>query len=201
MNQPDDAWSAEELKREIKIRVDQADRGEFVEFTAEAIIRTERETLARQKSSTQLRGGPVAEPESSMRGLLLERGFSFDRPDVRCAWEAFKVFATIPMAGLPPYCVGYECEHVSDRDDVLWLSFARRSHPELAGYDQGLGYAADFGCGFSCVVPQHLWGTHESRWWWPECEFFSKWASHVENMHAFKACMDLKNWRWEGFSL
>lgn len=136
-----------------------------------------------------------------MRDLLVERGFSFDRPDVRCAWEAFKVSATMPIPGLPPYCVGYECEHVSDRDDVLWLSFTRRSDSELAGYDPQLGYASDFGCGFSSVVPQHLGGAHESRWWWPQCESFSEWVSSVESMRAFNACIDLKHWRWEGFSL
>jgi hypothetical protein len=45
MNQPDHAWDIEELKREIEIGVEQADRGEFVEFTAQDIIREGREIL------------------------------------------------------------------------------------------------------------------------------------------------------------
>jgi hypothetical protein len=39
MDQTDHAWDIKELNRWIEIGVAQADRGEFVEFTAENIIR------------------------------------------------------------------------------------------------------------------------------------------------------------------
>lgn len=64
MNQPDDAWGTEELKREIKIGIDQADRGEFVEFTAEDVIREGRETPARKQNLEGQKAGGCQDPKS-----------------------------------------------------------------------------------------------------------------------------------------
>ena len=41
----------EELKREIEVGVEQADRGEFVEFSAEDVIREGRELLNRKQKA------------------------------------------------------------------------------------------------------------------------------------------------------
>jgi antitoxin ParD1/3/4 len=46
---PEDAQKLEELRREIQIGIDQADRGEFVEFTAEDIIREGEAELRRRR--------------------------------------------------------------------------------------------------------------------------------------------------------
>ena len=53
MDDPDQAQDSEELKREIQIGSEQADRGEFVEFTAEDIIREGREILGRRQNSNE----------------------------------------------------------------------------------------------------------------------------------------------------
>ena len=41
----------EELRREVEIGIEQADRGEFVEFTAEDIMREGREMLPRKQKA------------------------------------------------------------------------------------------------------------------------------------------------------
>jgi hypothetical protein len=128
-------------------------------------------------------------PDLLMRDLLLQRKFSFDKPDVRTAWQAFKIFANLPIPGLPPYSVGYQCFHDEGRDDVLWLYFARRTLD-----------VRDTGCEFSCQVPTILRGTNESDWWWPECETFGEWIERVEQKYGFGTCMNLTNWQWEGFA-
>jgi antitoxin ParD1/3/4 len=46
---PEDARKLEELRRELQIGIDQADRGEFVEFTAEDIIREGEAELRRRR--------------------------------------------------------------------------------------------------------------------------------------------------------
>jgi hypothetical protein len=134
----------------------------------------------------------MPETERVMRDLLLGGGFAFDDPDPRRGWEAFKVFVRTSLPGLETYTVGYECLHVDDRDDVLWLSFVRRFHPDTG--------VPDCGCVFSRAVPVKLWAVNDFNWWWPEHGTLAEWFSEVERMRTFGVCTGMAGWRWEGFA-
>ncbi len=128
-----------------------------------------------------------------IRRYLQRTGFDFDRPDPRLAWAAFQRFAMRPLPGLVTVTVGYTSEHFSDQDDKLWLGFMRRlEEPSGSGWSCG--------CLFSVTVPQDLKGVNESYWWWAEHGTLEEWKATVEGMRAFRKCLSLGGWCWEGFS-
>jgi hypothetical protein len=128
-----------------------------------------------------------------MAECLSEEGFDYARPDVNVAWRAFKRFLDRPLDE-GTYTVGFELEHVWDRDTTLFLEFVR----ELGEED---GTRGRVGCGFSCEVPAKLWGVHASHWWWAEHGTLSEWLAQVETDEAFIAATRVRSWRWEGFGL
>jgi hypothetical protein len=130
--------------------------------------------------------------DQRLRDLLTQSGFSFDRPDPQPAWAAFKRFAATPLPGLEPFAASYECFHVDDRDDVLWLSFMRRFDPVVSPFACG--------CLFSRPVPPELLSVNASDWWWPEHGTLPEWFSQVEQHRTFKLATALPGWRWEGFA-
>jgi hypothetical protein len=129
----------------------------------------------------------MSEPERVMRDLLRCGGFSFDEPDPRRASEAFKAFARTPLPDLGTLAVGYECFHVDDRDDVLWLNFAPRFDPDAG--------VRDCGCLLSRIVPAELRAVNDS-WWWSEHGTREESFRVVEQKRMFRACMDLAGWRF-----
>ena len=60
-----------------------------------------------------------------MRDSLARASFDFDRPHPLVAWEAFKSFVVQPVPGQKTVTIGFTCYHASDRDQTLWLEFAR----------------------------------------------------------------------------
>lgn len=109
----------------------------------------------------------MPEVDLVMRDVLLRNGFSFERPDVKIARDAFKRFAVLRIPGHRPFCAGYECFHAEHPRDVLWLSFERR-------FDDGF---VTTGCVFSHVVPRELWDVNDSTWHWPEHGGLDEWLS------------------------
>lgn len=128
-----------------------------------------------------------------MRVALAAVGFDYARPDPRAAWAAFRDFITRALPGLATISVGVECYNAEDRDDVLWLEFARVL--ERPG-----GSGCKCGCLLSRPVPAHLLGISQSLWWWKEHGTLAAWAVDAERLPAFSDCLALSGWRWEGFS-
>ncbi len=132
------------------------------------------------------------ELEKLMRGYLIQTGFDFNKPEPYPGWTAFKRFAAQPLPDNETVTIYFECE--AGRDGILWLSFMRN----FMGSDFGW-YC---GCLFSTsAVPDELRLRSESLWWWDEHGTFEQWTVDVEAMSSFKICMNLKNWKWEGFSI
>jgi hypothetical protein len=131
----------------------------------------------------------------AMRRLLADAGFDFGRPDPRVAWTCFKAFASVPILGVTAHTVGFECIQYDDRDDVVWLSFLR----DVGGPDE-TDVRWQVGCAFSRIAPPHLRGASAANWWWPEHGTLDAWARDVERMAAFRDCVSLDGWKWEGVS-
>src|SRR4051812_44174071 len=87
-----------------------------------------------------------------MRSELVRASFDFDRPQPQVAWDAFKSFVGRPVPGQKTITVGFTCYHASDRDQTLWLEFARQLGDEANGIGQNCG------CVFSRAVPVDLNG-------------------------------------------
>lgn len=129
--------------------------------------------------------------EEVMRCELEAAGFDPARPDPRVAWAAFRRFISRPLPGLTTVTVGVECVNYDDRDDVLWLEFARSLEaPDGAGWNCG--------CLFSRTTPAELSGVSESLWWWAEHGTLAEWAADVGRLPAISACLALDGWRFEG---
>jgi hypothetical protein len=136
-------------------------------------------------------GETLAGAELLMQQALGAAGFDSEAADLGVAWETFRKFAEMPLRPLQTATVGYECFHVDDRDDVLWVMFVRQVED-----DAEIGW--QIGCVFSRPVPAELWGIAESNWWWREHGGFAEWVAEVEGMKGFRACMAMGGWRWEG---
>lgn len=130
-----------------------------------------------------------------MREELIRAAFDFDRPQPAAGWAAFKSFVAQPIAGQKTVTIGFSCSHAADRDQTLWLEFARQLEDEVSGLGQKCG------CGFSRPVPIDLAGTEKRNWCWPEHGTLEQWFRDVEAMPEFKRCAELDGWRFEGYSL
>lgn len=130
-----------------------------------------------------------------MRSALVRASFDLDCPQPLVAWDAFKSFVVLPVPGQKTITVGFTCYHASDRDQTLWLEFARQLEDEASGIGQNCG------CGFSRVVPVDLNGIDKGNWWWAEYGTIEQWFRDVEAMPEFKRCIELDGWRFEGYSL
>jgi hypothetical protein len=131
--------------------------------------------------------------EAMMQQSLSEVGFDFARPEPTLEWAAFRAFAARPLPGIVTINVGVECNHVADRDGVLWLELAR----SLEG-PGGVGWRC--GCLLSRPVPVELVAVSEALWWWAEHGTLTEWAADAERLPAFAACLALDGWQWDGFS-
>src|SRR5262245_40519920 len=103
-----------------------------------------------------------------MRSCLLATGFDYAQPDPKVAWAAFQNFAVQPLDGTVTVNVGVEIYHAADRDDVLWLEFART-------LEDANGTTWHCGCLLSRPVPVELIGVSEEFWWWAEYGPLSEW--------------------------
>ena len=130
-----------------------------------------------------------------MRQELLRASFDFDRPAPAVGWKAFKSFVLKPVPGQKTIAIGFSCHHAVDRDQTLWLEFARQLEDEATGIGQNCG------CGFSRTVPADLNGVNKGNWWWAEHGTSDQWFLEVEPMPEFKRCAALEDWRFEGYSL
>ena len=130
-----------------------------------------------------------------MRDSLARASFDFDRPHPLVAWEAFKSFVVQPVPGQKTVTIGFTCYHASDRDQTLWLEFARQLVDEASGIGQNCG------CGFSRPVPADLNVIDKGNWWWAEHGTIAQWFRDVEAMPEFRRCVELDGWRFEGYSL
>ena len=130
-----------------------------------------------------------------MRQELVRASFAFDRPRPAAGWAAFKSFVARPVPGQKRVTIGFACAHAADRDDTLWLEFARQLEDEVSGDGHKCG------CGFSRPVPTDLAGLEKGNWWWPEHGSLEQWFGDVEAMPEFKRCAELDGWRFEGYSL
>jgi hypothetical protein len=130
-----------------------------------------------------------------MRQELIRASFDFDRPQPARAWAAFKSFVMHPVAGQRTVTIGFSCSHAADRDQTLWIEFARQLEDEVSGIGQNCG------CGFSRPVPLDLAGVEKGNWWWPEHGTLEEWFLVVEAMPEFNRCAELDGWRFEGYSL
>lgn len=126
---------------------------------------------------------------------LARASFDFERPRPLVAWEAFKSFVVRPIPGQKTISIGFSCYHSSDRDQTLWLEFARQLEDEASRIGQNCG------CGFSRPVPADLNGINKSSWWWAEHGTIEQWFRDVESTPAFNLCIALDGWRWEVYSL
>ena len=129
-----------------------------------------------------------------MRDELIRVGFDFDRPDPEIAWRAFKSFVGRSIPAHKTITVGFSCEHVEDRDETLWLEFARQLQDEA-------GTGQKCGCGFSRPVTPRFIGVARGNWWWPEHGTLDGWFREVEAMPEFAGCLALPGWRFVGYSL
>ncbi|MCP4106085.1 MAG: hypothetical protein GY749_11190 [Desulfobacteraceae bacterium] len=129
--------------------------------------------------------------EKLLNNYLSELNFRFDSPNPNIAWSAFQRYISEPHPEIDAITItiGYECLHVWDRDNILWLSFMRR----LEGF-------YSYGCLLSIEVPETLTAVSDSNWWWAEHGTRSEWCKDVQKMSSFQICMQLKGWCWEGFS-
>ncbi|WP_435009677.1 hypothetical protein P12x_000926 [Tundrisphaera lichenicola] len=134
-----------------------------------------------------------AGPEAVMARALAAVGFDERCPDPAAAWAAFREFASTPLPDALTVSVGYECFHVSDRDDVLWLTFER-------SLDVGAGTGWMCGCCLARTVPETMWSVTDSDWWWPESGTLPRWFAEVERRPSFRDCLSLDGWRWVGLS-
>jgi hypothetical protein len=131
--------------------------------------------------------------EALARRFLLGAGFNFAAPEPRTVWQAFKEFATAPLAQPQTITIGYEAYQASDRDRVLWLSFVR-------SVEAGNGVGWHVGYVLSRDAPLSLVGADDRSWWWPEDSSLQAWFAGVEGRTVFRECMALDGWKWEGFS-
>jgi hypothetical protein len=133
--------------------------------------------------------------EEQMRRELVRVSFDLERPKPALAWEAFKAYLTRGIVGQKTLMTGFSCYHDADRDQTLWLEFARRLADEVTGVGRNCG------CGFSRTVPGDLIGVDKGNWWWAEDSTLEEWLGEVESMAEFKCCLALEDWRFEGYSL
>ena len=170
--------------------------GEKTEITETLTLQDENRVHA--KESLNLDGRriymkhEVEKSEKLMRNYLIQTGFDFNNPKPYLGWTSFKRFAALPVSNVKTVTIGFECINYSDRDDVLWLSFMRRFESPDFGWSCG--------CLFSTSVPDDLKDKSESLWWWDEHGTLEQWTADVEAISSFEICMNLKNWKWEGFS-
>jgi hypothetical protein len=130
-----------------------------------------------------------------MRRELVRASFDFDCPQPSIGWNAFKAFVLQPVPGQKTITVGFSCYHAGDRDQTLWLEFARQLEDEATGVGQNCG------CGLSRPVPVDLDGVNKANWWWAKHGTLDQWFLEVESIPEFKRCAALKDWRFEGYSL
>lgn len=130
-----------------------------------------------------------------MRRELSRAGFDPAHPQPAVAWEAFKSFLGQPVPGQKTITAGFTCSNYPDRDDVLWLEFARNLEDEESGVGQNCG------CALTCRAPEDLMGAATSHWWWEEHGSLDEWFRVVEAMPVFLRCLEIQGWRLEGHSV
>jgi hypothetical protein len=132
--------------------------------------------------------------QEELNALLVRQGFDFAAPDPAIAWRIFKEFVQIDLPGHTTIQIGYECLHVWDRDDVLWLQFA--------WHFEGGVLEPVAGCLLAREVPREMAKVSENLWWSPEQESndpdwsLEAFFAAVEDKPEFKLCMELGGWRW-----
>lgn len=129
--------------------------------------------------------------QQNLNEKLKAQSFKMTAPDLEIAWHVFKEFAQEPLEVWKTSQVSVEFLHWADRDDELWLEFARRLED-----DSG---SAHVGCVFTHQVPPTLYAVDDGFYWQFSndnrtlIEFFAD----VESSSEFKLCLSLNNWKWE----
>ena len=132
--------------------------------------------------------------QEELNARLVRQGFDFAAPDTALAWRIFKEFVQLPLPGYTTVQIGYECLHVYDRDNVIWLQFAWRLEGKVPEPEVGCLFSHD-------VTPEMAWVNERLRWSPGQESDYPDWSleaffTAVEGKSEFKLCHKIGGWKW-----